>query len=329
MKLIQTVYRSTLLMLILAFAVHASAETLRGLILTSPGVYHDYSYQSPAIAQAIADRINIQFDISLQELQRWKSTDFSAGYDVLVYNVCMADNRDADLIANLRRQSAQLNVPALVLHCTMHSFRETDLWWPFYGLKTTAHEALRPLPQDRAREHPVLAGIPEDWVVADDELYINLSFTATPVLTTMGEDGVPHVTTWLAVEGNAPVFGTTLGHSNETIEDPIFQQLLANAVLLVTGNLDNNGEPAAGLEPVSGRPAVLGTSKGPGVEYLGQEGKDCVYRQLARAVGPCYAGCFLHPFKWGDEANACRVSCQEKLPSTDEAIQACTATDWL
>lgn len=316
--------RALCLVILLCFSGITTADTLKGLILTSPGVYHNYEYQNQAIANAIASRVNIQFDISLAETERWKNTDFSEGYDVLIYNICMADNKDGELIANMRRQSAELDVPAMVVHCAMHSFRETDLWWPLYGLKTVAHENLRAMPQEQAREHPVLTGIPADWVVAEDELYINLAFEATPILTSKGEDGADHVTTWLAMEGNAPVFGTTLGHSNETIEDPIYQQLLTNALLLVTGNQQDDGAPRAGLEPVAGATAIGKLTKAEGVEYLGEDGQSCVRWGFVKAIGPCYLGCILNPLEWGEETQVCKDACVAQLPSSDEMILQCT-----
>ena len=204
------------------------------------------------------------------------------------------------MIANLRRQTEQLGVPALVIHCTMHSFRETDLWWPMFGLQTKAHEALRPLPQIHQEQHPILHGIPADWTVASDELYINLAFTAQPLLSSVGEDGKSHTTAWLASQGTTPIFGTTLGHSDETMKDPAFQRLIANAVLFVTGNLSPDGKPKAGLEPVGDGMDIFETfSAPPGVKFLGKEGKDCAFRKLAIAAGPCYVGCILNPLRVG------------------------------
>ena len=167
------------LLLLFYSSLCSAAQPLRALILTSPGVYHNYEQQTQDLGHGIAEHANVRFDVSLAELERWKTTDFSAGYDVLIYNICMADNQDDALIANLRRQTEQLGVPALVIHCTMHSFRETDLWWPMFGLQTKAHEELRPLLADTQANHiPFSAVSPADWTVASDELYINLEFTA-------------------------------------------------------------------------------------------------------------------------------------------------------
>lgn len=300
-----------------------AAAQIKALLLTSPGIYHDYAYQSEAITAALARNIHIQFDVSLAETERWQQADFTRGYDVVIYNICMADNTDAALIANLRRQTEQQGVPALVLHCTMHSFRETDLWWPLYGLKTTAHEAIGEIPQQPAKAHPVLAGVPADWVVAHDELYTNLSFEGEALLTAAGEDGKSHATAWIHSANGSRIFGTTLGHSLETIEDPVYQRLLTNAVLWVTGNVNEDGSARAGLAPNRSEPVIGRLSKAPGVDYLTDEQRSCMRWEMGKAIGPCLVGCTLHPLKWGDGADACREVCFAEIPKNAELMGLC------
>ena len=302
----------------------SAGKPLKALILTSPGVYHNYQYQTHALARGIVKHANVKFDVSLAELERWKNSDYSAGYDVLIYNICMADNTDRALITNMRRQTETLGVPALFIHCTMHSFRETDLWWPLYGLKTKAHEQLRPLPQKQVQQHPILNGVPTDWTAGNDELYINLEFDAEPLLVTASEDGESHTTTWLTYQGTTPLFGTTLGHSDETIQDPVYQRLIANALLFVTGSLSGDGKPRVGLEPDGQGMDILQNFSAPqGVRFLGEEGQDCAFRRMAMAAAPCYLGCILNPFEWEEETRACKKSCEKDLPRPDELIKFC------
>ena len=300
-------------------------QPLNALILTSPGVYHNYKQQTWVLAHRIAEYANIRFDVSLAEPERWKSTDFSEGYDVLIYNFCMADNQDDELIANLSRQIEQLGVPALVIHCTMHSFRETDLWWPMFGLRTKAHEPLRSLTQIQEVQHPILSGIPSEWTLTNDELYINLEFEGQPLLSTIGEDGKSHTTAWLTYQGTTPVFGTTLGHSEETIRNPAFQRLIANALLFVTDNLSDDGTPKAGLEGDGEGMDIFESFSAPkGVKFLGEQGKDCAFRKLAVAAAPCYLGCICDPFEWGEATRACKKGCEADLPKSDDLIKACS-----
>ena len=318
-------YASLGLAVLFSYSSQAAIKPpLKVLILTSPGVYHNYEQQTQTLAYGIAEHANVRFDVSLAELERWKTTDFAQGYDVLIYNICMADNQDNALIANLRRQTEQLGVPALVIHCTMHSFRDTNLWWPMFGLQTNTHESLRPLTQIQAAPHPILRGIPNDWTVANDELYINQQFEAQTLLIAIGEDTKPHTTAWLDYQGTTPIFGTTLGHSDETLNDPAFQRLIANALLFVTGNLLDQGIATAALEPVNEPVDIIDNVSAPqGAVFLGKKGMDCAFRQLAIAAGPCYLGCILNPLEWGEATQTCKRSCERKLPSSDAIISIC------
>jgi hypothetical protein len=298
---------------------------MKALIITTQGVYHNYRQQTWILAHRIAEQANVRFDVSLSETGRWQTTDYSEGYDVLIYNFCLANNTNADLIANMRRQTEQLGVPALVIHCSMHSFRDTELWWPLLGLKTTAHEPLRPLTLAKRAPHPITAGIPDNWTLTEDELYINLEFDGQPLLTSRGEDGRDHVTAWLAYPGGTPVFGTTLGHSEDTIKNPPFQRMLANALLHVTGNLSPDGTPRAGMEGKMDGMDIFGSFSAPdGVKFLGEEGHDCAYRKLAVAAAPCYLGCILNPLEWGEVTHACKKACEAGLPTPDELIALCS-----
>ena len=69
---------------------------------------------------------------------------------------------------------------------------------------------------------------------------------------------------------------------------------------------------------------VIDTFSAPaGTVFLGEDGKSCVQRQFAIAVGPCYAGCTMNPTLWGKQADDCRQACNKKLPSNSAAIEAC------
>lgn len=318
---------ATTLTLILALTANTYAAALQAILLTSPGVYHDYAYQTQAISASLAARMHIQVDVSLAEKERWKTTDFGKGYDVIIYNFCMADNTDPALIANMRRQTEVLGIPAVVVHCTMHSFRKTDLWWPLYGLQSNAHESIGTMPQRHATEHPVLTGIPKDWVVAHDELYINVAFDALPLLTSTGEDGQDHVTAWTQSANGTRIFGTTLGHSEETIQDPVYQQLLANGLLWVADRLRPDGTASEGLAPDSGSAVIGEISKAKDVDFLGDEARSCMQGEIFWSVGPCYAGCTLNPLLWGEESSACKAACVANIPASEVLIDACRDAD--
>ena len=72
-----------------------------------------------------------------------------------------------------------------------------------------------------------------DWVTPMDELYVidklwpNAKALATAVSP---EDSKEYALAWVNEYGGTRVFGTTLGHGNETWQDPVFQDLLVRAV---------------------------------------------------------------------------------------------------
>ena len=48
--------------------------------------------------------------------------------------------------------------------------------------------------------------------------------------------------------GNGKTFGTTLGHSNATMQDPVYLDLVTRGLLWACGKLDDNGKPKPGYE---------------------------------------------------------------------------------
>jgi len=144
----------------------------------------------------------------------------------------------------------------------------------------------------------------------------------------VAEDGTPQVTAWLAGQGSTPVFGTTLGHSTETLKDPVFHQLLANAVLYVTGNQGIDGKPKPGSEPIADSMDVLDNFSAPkGIKFLGQQGLSCARRNLVIAAAPCYLVCILNPLEWGEATKACKQQCDADLPKPDVIIAECMPTE--
>ena len=113
----------------------------------------------------------------------------------------------------------------------------------------------------------------------------------------------------------------------ETIKNPAFQRLIANALLFVTNSLSDDGSPIVGLAGNGDGMDIFETFSAPkGVKFLGEEGRDCAFRKMAIAAGPCYLGCILNPFEWNEATRACKKSCEADLPKPDELVSACLAS---
>ena len=85
-----------------------------------------------------------------------------------------------------------------------------------------------------------MEGFPKDWVSPMDELYIidKLWPNATTLGTGVSEEtGKTHPVFWTNQYGEARVFGTTFGHTNETIANPQFQELVGRGLQWAAGRL--------------------------------------------------------------------------------------------
>jgi type 1 glutamine amidotransferase len=100
-----------------------------------------------------------------------------------------------------------------------------------------------------ARDHPVMNGFPDGWQNHPDELYQIKKVwpdcvpLAKGVSATEGEQ----VCVWVNQFGRARVFGTTLGHGNETMGDKVFLDLVTRGLLWACGKLNDDGTPGSGF----------------------------------------------------------------------------------
>jgi hypothetical protein len=107
-----------------------SYEKLNVLYVThEPGKYHAYTPQRE-IFEKIAKENNWKLRIisgSHDEVEEKLATtpDFGKGADVIVYNFCMAHAKKLEAPHNIIQQTKKDGTPALLLHCSLHSFWST------------------------------------------------------------------------------------------------------------------------------------------------------------------------------------------------------------
>ena len=119
----------------------AEVTPIKALYVTDySNFWHDYQEQQATLQEGIGRYINIEFSLVGKDpddaLSMMKQPNFSAGYDVVVYNMCFADDLDTQRIDNIISQTRALGVPAVLLHCTMHSFQATSQnqdWWRWWN----------------------------------------------------------------------------------------------------------------------------------------------------------------------------------------------------
>ena len=190
-------------------------------------------------------------------IETLKRERFSDGYDVIIYNLCLADKDDLQMIDNAISQTRDLGVPAVLMHCTMHSFQKTSPhqgWWNrwrlssraflgadngnapfpywgrFTGVDTLRHDWARSLEMRKASNHPIVASLPETWDTSKDELYRNIEVAGDvePLYVSYSRaTRKDHVVAWTREVGAGQLVATTLGHDGSTLDNNTFHHFLA------------------------------------------------------------------------------------------------------
>ncbi|MEY4446201.1 MAG: hypothetical protein RL444_1314 [Verrucomicrobiota bacterium] len=259
----------------------AEQKPLRVLVVAG-GCCHDYANQKEILKKGIEARVNATVEVAYDAtkstkpvFELYKSPDWGKNFDVVVHDECAADITDQAYVANI--VNAHKNgLPAVNLHCAMHSYRwgnfkqpvkagdDNASWYEMLGLQSTGHGPQQPIAitfTDKA--HPVTTGL-ADWTTVNEELYNNVQVLTAKTLAT-GLQKVPEkkdkkgkvtpaseataIVAWTNEFGpkKTRIFSTTIGHNNATVEDARYLDLVARAVLWSAGKLEADGKPSAGF----------------------------------------------------------------------------------
>ncbi|MCA9175467.1 MAG: DUF1080 domain-containing protein [Planctomycetales bacterium] len=249
-----------------AIAPEAAQTKLKGLLITG-GCCHDYVRQVLILTEGLSQRMSISWDIVHGMTERetkldvYSKEDWAKGYDIVVHNECFGSVDDVEFVERIVKGHVKSGAAAVVIHCSMHSYRaaKTQQWRKFLGVTSQRHEkGGRQLDVSRVNhEHPITKGFPEKWQTPNGELYVieNVWPKTTPLATAYGIDTKQQqVCMWTNEFENVKVFGTTLGHHNETMMSDVWLDTVARGALWAVGKLKDDGEPA---------PGYAGTGKGP------------------------------------------------------------------
>lgn len=235
------------------------------------GCCHDYLHQKDIITKGISARANVEWTIAYDTDKStghlnpiYQNPDWAKGFDVVVHDECSADVKDLDVINNTILKAHKEGLPAVVLHCAMHCYRSEGWpkavtpWYELTGVRSTAHGAQLPITITFTdKESPITKGL-ENWTTIHEELYNNqygLMDTLHPLAhgtqtyrdkKTGNDKTDDDVVVWTNIyNGKAKVFGTTIGHNNETCNDPRYLDLVTRGLLWSVGKLDeHNLKPA-------------------------------------------------------------------------------------
>ena len=268
--------RSILPALALTLLVHAPAiaqkkvEPLKGLLVTG-GCCHDYESQKRIITEGMSQRVNIVWDIVHEggtgrdhKISVYQEEGWAQKYDVIFHNECFGGVKDDKFVQGIA--AAHHNgVPAIFVHCSLHSYRNAqvgaDAWRELIGVTSRSHEGKRSVKAVRLDfEHPVMTDFPSEWPTPNGELYkIEKHWpNCQPLAKAYGEDTKKdHTVIWLNTFGKARVFGTSLGHHNETMNNDVWLNLVSRGLLWSVDKLQADGKPMPGYEGTGVKPIVI------------------------------------------------------------------------
>lgn len=231
--------------------VQGATAKLKALLVAG-GCCHDYTHQHEVLAKGIQERANVQVDViwtddrsTTPPLPLYNDPNWAEGYDVIIHDECAAGNADLEVMHNILR--AHQVIPAVHLHCAMHSFRNgTDLWFKHLGLQSSGHGPQVAIDiRFTDTDHPITAAL-KDWTTIREELYNNVKlFDAHPLATGKqvirrnGNERVAEaVVAWINEKQGARSFSTTIGHNTETVADPRYLEMITRGLLWACDQLN-------------------------------------------------------------------------------------------
>ena len=267
----------------LASGVFAQAEVKPlKVLLVIGGCCHDYAKQQFLIAEGMQARVNCEVKIEYSadsstkpQFAIYQDAGWAKAFDVVIHDECAADVTDQKVIDNIVNAHKD-GVPAVNLHCAMHSYRKGDFkapmqpdapeaaWFNLLGLQTCRHGAQKPIAVAFTdKEHPIVKGM-ADWTTVNEELYNNVhgiegNFKTWPTAHALAEGkqdagdkpGDNHtVVVWTNEFGpkKTKIFSTTLGHNNDTVADARYLDMVSRGLLWTCGKLDKDGKALPGYE---------------------------------------------------------------------------------
>ena len=204
-------------------------------MIVTGGCCHDYTGQSKVLMDTLNAVMPINWTV-VQGMTRlpdgklplYENPDWARGMDIVVHNECWANG---DLPAPIVQNITRPNVARMFFHCSLHSYRvmTDDSWRELIGMTSRRHTRAHNILLKWADGDPITAGLPP-YVTPIDELYViekvwpNTKALATAV--SPEPDGATYPLVWTHEYHGARVFGTSLGHGNETFNTNQFKELV-------------------------------------------------------------------------------------------------------
>ncbi len=228
-------------------AGEGKGEKVRALLVTG-GCCHDYEKQKVILTAGISERFEGEIEWTVlheggdsrdHKVSVYSKENWAEGYDIVVHNECFGAVTDVAFVEKM--VEGHIGTPAVAIHCTMHSYRNaaTEAWRNLLGVKSVKHEKHHPITVLRLEgEHPVMEGFPEKWETPQGELYEIVE--TKPTMTALASGHTTNaekkeVCIWVNEYEGTRVFGTTLGHHNETMMEDIYLELVTRGFAWALG----------------------------------------------------------------------------------------------
>jgi uncharacterized protein len=228
----------------------AQEQTSVKALMITGGCCHDYQNQKQIISEGLSKRVGgIEWTILHYgegkdvKADVYKNSDWINGFDIVVHNECFGAVEDTAFINGIVDAHTRTGIPAIMIHCSLHSYRtatNADAWRELVGVTSRRHEKMNRrldvVATEAGTSHEVLAkssllASGKTWKTPNGELYIienvwpgtTVLATALSVETHQNEPVI-----WINETNGVRVFGTSLGHHNETMLDDVWQEVVAS-----------------------------------------------------------------------------------------------------
>jgi type 1 glutamine amidotransferase len=221
-------------------AVQAGVTPVKALIV-SGGCCHDYPTQAKLLMDMLNPLMPIHWtavvgmsSIPNARLPFFENPDWAKGYDIVIHNECWVGDPSTQHLQQIAAQH-RTGIPAVFLHCALHSYRssQSDEWRELIGITSRRHTRAHNFAV-KWEDDPITAGLPP-FVTPIDELYVvekvwpGVKSVASVVNTQDNGFQGPNETypvAWTHEYRGARVFGTSIGHGNETWNTNQFKELM-------------------------------------------------------------------------------------------------------
>ena len=240
-------------------------KPLKVLLITG-GCCHDYAKQKDILKKGIEARANSVVDViyvadgsTHPALPIYGHPDYAKGYDLVIHDECAADINDPAVVEGVLKPHRD-GIPGVNLHCGMHCYRIGNpndpvtlgtphgFWFEYLGLQSSGHGAQLPIAISFVDpDSPITKGL-ADWTTINEELYNNVKvFDGAHALARGKQGQTDFVVAWTNLyQGKTRVFSTTIGHNNQTVEDPRYLDLVTRGLLWACDKLGADGKPLPG-----------------------------------------------------------------------------------